>query len=137
MACTIRELKKSDCLELIKISKDEWKDNIRAVASILHRKQSGVLRCLVAEENDVIVGFIYAFVLPNGTLIPELLYVQPEHRKTGIGHSLLAALEKKSGCNCSMIFYHKTLRNYYQRQGYKVGENLEVAMKMLPAEESE
>ena len=41
-------------------------------------------KCYIAEFNSSIIGFIYGFVLPNGMLIPEYVYVKPNYRKNGI-----------------------------------------------------
>lgn len=90
-----------------------------------------VEKCLVAEVDGNIVGFVYGFILPNETLIPELMYINPHYRKKGIGSALIRQLEIHSNCAVSMIFYNKSLHEYYQKQGYQSGDNLEVAMKEI------
>lgn len=133
MECKILRAEKSDYIRLMDISEDEWRETIAAVAFTLIQNDNDVLRCYVAKRDGAIIGFIYAFLLPNQTLIPELLYIQPQYRKNGIGKALMNKLETESGCQNSMIFYHKSFRSYYESQGYTVGEMLEVALKELEA----
>ena len=95
-----------------------------------------VEKCYTAVYGDTILGFIYGFVLPNRLLIPEFVYVKPDYRKKGIAKELLVKLEKESACETSMIFYNKELRGHYQRLGYTVGDNLEVALKELNVDNS-
>ena len=109
---------------------DEWTPQVIITARALN-ENSKIEKCLIAESDGKIVGFIYGFVLPNKTLIPEFLYVTPNERKTGIGTELIKQLEIKSNCTASMIFYNKSLHNYYEKQGYQAGDNLEVAMKEI------
>ncbi len=98
---------------------------------MLREYDGQVIRMLLAFSDTDLVGFIYGFVLPNKLLIPELMYVKPQYRKTGIAHKLLSELERNSTCTTSMIFYNKTLHDFYRTQGYQVGENLEAAIKSL------
>ena len=93
--------------------------------------------CILALDGAKIVGYIYGFALPNKTLIPEFLYVLPAYRKNGIGKMLVEKLESSTNCISSMIFYHKSLRDYYCRMGYQVGDALEVAIKDIPNREGE
>lgn len=50
---------------------------------------------------------------------------------------LVEKLESSADCTASMIFYHKSLRDYYSKMGYQVGDALEVAMKGIPNREGE
>jgi len=43
----------------------------------------------------------------------------------------MEALEKSSGCLVSVIYYEKGLQNYYKRQEYDKGDDLEIALKNL------
>lgn len=72
-----------------------------------------VEKCLVAESNGNIVGFIYGSILPNEILISKFMYIKSHH---GIGSALIKQLEIRSNCTVSMIFYNKSLRAYYQKQ---------------------
>ena len=132
MEINIREYTKDDWFELITISDDEWADTIRSLSFSLLREYDGeILKTILAFCDEKIAGFIYGFILPNQALIPEFMYIKPECRHNRIAQKLLAELEKQSGCSASMIFYNKSLHDFYQNQGYLVGDNLEVAMKTL------
>lgn len=127
----IRKVKKSDYSKLLLISDDEWKGIVITAIKDIMQRQSDIELCLVAEVDDCLIGFVYGYILPNNVLIPEFLYVQNKYRKNGIGKRLLEELEFQSGCVSSMIFYNKNLHNYYKKQGYMAGNNLEIAMKDL------
>ena len=114
------------------ISDDEWSGAIlRLGQSILREYDGKVTKILLAFNGEDLVGFIYGFVLPNSVLIPEFMYVKPDQRKNGIAHHLLKALEDSSECSASMIFYNKSLHDFYAKQGYETGSGLETAMKEL------
>lgn len=130
MKITIRKFQKDDLLKFAELSSDEWKIAIKQIAVSL-LKTNDVELCLCAEIDNTIIGFVYAFILPNGTLIPELIYVKDEYRSKGYAKQLLKAVEEESGCSASMVFYNKELHSFYQKQGYQTGENVEVAMKNL------
>lgn len=135
MGVIIRPIKKTDLLSLECIANDEWASKLSMLAPSFAKCDGKIERCYVAEKSNELIGFIYGFVLPNGLLLPEMLYVRSEYRESGIGTRLLEYLEKESGCTSSMIFYNTTLHDYYAKRGYTVGENLETAMKSLvPAE---
>ena len=136
MGVIIRDYKTSDCFSLLSLSEDAWKSQIIATTMSI-KENSEVERCLVAESDGVIVGFIYGCVLPNKTLIPEFMYVKPCSRKRGFGVELVKQLEMRSNCTASMIFYNKTLHDYYEKQGYQAGDNLEVAMKEIGGRRNE
>ena len=130
MIVVIRDYKKNDRFALMCLSDDEWK--LQVISTVMSLKESGEIeKCLVAESDGAIVGFIYGFILPNKTLIPEFMYVKPNARKNGVGTELLRQLEICSDCTASMVFYNKALHSYYKKQGYQAGDNLEVAMKEI------
>lgn len=131
MSITIRKARKTDLLALASLADDEWEQKLSILAPSFAKCNGKIERCYVAVDSDHLLGFIYGFVLPNGLLLPEMLYVGSEYRKKGIGTKLLEYLESKSGCTSSMIFYNNTLHDYYAKRGYQVGENLETAMKNL------
>lgn len=125
------ELKRAfgDDIETIQNELRKWiKKNADTLSGVTHYS---IEKCLVAEADGDIVGFIYGFVLPNKTLIPEFMYVVPNARKNGVGAELIKQLELTSGCTASMIFYNKSLHCFYEHQGYLAGENLEVAVKEI------
>lgn len=137
MGIIIRGVRKTDYFDLACLADDEWEPKLSVIAPSFAKCDGKIERCYVAEESGKLVGFIYGFVLPNGLLLPEMLYVCSDYRKKGIGTLLLEHLEKESGCNSSMIFYNNSLHNYYSKRGYMVGENLEAAIKTLVPEEVE
>lgn len=117
-----------DASSLFNLSNDEWRVNHILISKSLQHSYNDEI-CCVALSEEKIVGYVDGFVLSNKTLIPHFLYVLPEYRTRGIGQGLLKKLEEESGCQCSMIYYNKTLHNYYENQGYSSGDNLEVAIK--------
>lgn len=133
MGIAIREYTKEDFPKLLLLSDDEWSTVHIGTASMLKQSDDKISRCYLAmdEDDQKVVGYIYGFVLPNKTLIPEFLYVLPEYRRKGIGKKLIQSLEDNSGCTASMIFYNKSLHDYYQKQEYITGDDLEIAMKEL------
>ena len=133
MEIEYRRFSKNDLWNLFTLSDDEWKGiHIELVKSLL-QAEGNIEQCFVAISDDKLAGYIYGFALPNGTLIPEFLYVLPEYRKHGIGKRLLCTLEENSGCCVSIIYYNNTLHDYYEKLGYSSGSNLEVAMKNIAA----
>ena len=128
-----RQYSTDDFLSLAALSDDEWQINHRNIAMSMLNANTKIELCFVATNAGKIIGYIYGFALPNGTLIPEFLYVLPEYRNMGVGKQLLSILEMHSGCCTSMIFYHKTLHNYYEKLGYSTGSNLEAAIKEIPS----
>ena len=133
----IRKYEKRDFQSLATISTDCWSINHKNIAKLMLNEEDTISQCRVAVlDGNNIIGYIYGFSLPNGMLIPEFLYVYDDYRHQGIGKMLLDDLERSSGCGASMIFYNKSLRDYYEEQGYLYGDNLEVAMKELfPSED--
>ena len=131
MSILIREFCDLDYTSLMMLSNDEWNIGISSITASLKGKKNNVESCLVAEDDKQIIGFIYGFILPNKTLITEFIYVIPNYRNKGVGRMLLEELEKRSACTVSMIFYNKTLREHYAKQGYVVGDSLETAIKRL------
>lgn len=132
MNLLIREYTTNDYVDLATITDDTWAVQIITLAADLKKNYDGkIIKLLLAYNNNELIGFIYGFILPNRTLIPEFMYVIPQYRNHGIAHRLLNSLEKKSGCTSSMIFYNKELHDFYQKQGYLSGDRLETAMKFL------
>lgn len=129
MEIVYRRFEKNDFLSLSTISDDEWKTAHLGTAKSMLCTAGNIEQCFVATIQNTLVGYIYGFALPNKTLIPEFLYVLPQYRKQGIGADLLKTLESNCNCSASMIFYHKSLHDYYAKLGYEEGSNLEIAMK--------
>lgn len=136
MKLVVRDYHKTDFSSLLSLAVDEWKEVICPTVMSM-KTDNTVEKCLVAEDNGNVVGFVYGFVLPNKTLLLEFLYVTPACRGNGIGVALIKELEIRSECNVSQIFYNKSLHKYYEKQGYQAGDNLEVAIKELGGSASE
>lgn len=109
----------------------QWFIALPGIIDSLQEDQGNQTVCYAAFDGPRIVGFVYSFIVCHKTLIPQLMVVSPDHRKSGIGKRLIAALEDGSGCSASLIYYHHDLRDYYASQGYMVGTEVEVAMKEL------
>lgn len=86
--------------------------------------------CFVAYEDEKLVGFIYGGVLCK-TLYPQYLYVIPSYRNNGLGKELLNTLENNTDCTASMVYYNRSLCDFYQKIGYHTGEELCVSLKMI------
>lgn len=110
---------------------DIWKNKIIEIAEGMENGDRKIEKCYVAETCDAVIGFIYGFVIPHKLLMPQMLYMLSEYRENGIGTQLLECFEKLSDCSCAIIFYHKTLHDYYSNRGYDTLENMETAMKEL------
>ena len=126
-----RPITKNEIIELANLSDDDWKILNKSIASSLQIEENRIEKCYVAVCDDCIIGYIYGFILPNGTLLPEFMYVKKEYRNCGVGYALLSKLEEESGCSVSRILYNKELHNHYKKLGYDAGDNLEVAIKAL------
>ena len=132
MSISIRLLVQTDYLKIIKLAPD---DDI--MSSILFSIAKVVKDCLDeisytygAFIDDELIGFIYGFVLPNKTLLPQYLYIGKKYRGKKIGRQLLETLEKESKCTCSIAYFEKGLSEYYSKQGYMIGDTL-VGLKEL------
>lgn len=132
MEIEYRRFSANDFLGITRLSDDEWAPTHASIANSMIHTTGDIEQCFVAISQSKVIGYIYGFVLPNGTLLPEFLYVLPAYRKQGVGAALLSKLEKESSCTASKIFYHRSLHHYYEKQGYSTGGNLEVAMKDIP-----
>ena len=106
-----------------------FKTNITNICSLKELDESTFV-AVVAVEDYRILGYAFGYILPSKTLLPMFLYVIPERRGQGIGVNITRRLEKESGCSCSMINFNADKREYYEKQGYIVGNQL-VAIKEL------
>ena len=103
--------------------------NITNICSLKELDENAYI-AIVAVEDYRILGYAFGYILPSKTLLPMFLYVIPERRGQGIGLNITKRLEKESGCHCSMIYFNADKREYYEKQGYKVGNQL-VALKEI------
>jgi GNAT superfamily N-acetyltransferase len=128
----IRLLKQDEYLLLMEIVPDDeiMQGMFLSIAKSIKDGFDGISYTYAAFADDLIIGFIYGFVLPNKALLPQYLYVDPQYRKQGIGRQLLETLESKSGCTTSIAYFEKSLSNYYAKQGYIIGDAV-VALKEL------
>jgi len=128
----IRKITADDYHLIREINTDDerMKALIVGVSNQIKDYSSDVLRAYVAVTRGKTVGFVYGFVLPNRLLLPQYMYLEPKFRGNYLGQALLEALEKDSGCVQAIIYFESPLSEYYQRQGYEVG-NAVVAMKAL------
>lgn len=133
MGVVYREYEKGDFLNLATIADDRFKVQHINIAKAMLKADNDIEKCILAVDNNEIVGYVYGFSLPSNMLIPEFLYVLPQHRNKGIARGLLSKLENSTSCTASTIFYHNSLHNLYAKMGYQAGENLEVAIKEIPA----
>jgi len=122
---------KLDLLRMVVELEDEWKNTIVQVLTALKRMPNKYEKIYLAISNGNVVGFIYGYILLNGALLPQFLYVDQEYRNKGIASNLLSMLEKDSNCTCSLVWYHKSLSDFYKNRDYDTGFNLEVAVKEL------
>ena len=49
-----------------------------------------VVHAYIAVIKGEVAGFVYGFVLPNGVLLPQYLYLKPKFRGKGMGKELLS-----------------------------------------------
>ena len=135
MGIELRKFEKSDFLNLASISNDKWEPVHCGLATSMLNATGEVEQCVLALDDTKIIGYIYGYALPNKNLIPEFLYVLPAYRGGGIGKMLVEELESSTDCTASIIYYNKSLHNYYSEMGYRVGDALEVAIKEISSRE--
>lgn len=133
MEINYRFFHRLDFIDLATLTNDEWKANHQNIAQSMLKSTGDIEKCLLAMDCEVgeIAGYVYGYLLPNKTLIPEFLFVKPKYRGYGIGKTLLSEFEIATGCTTSMVFYHKSLHDYYSKLGYQAGDALEVAIKEI------
>lgn len=127
---TVREFTLADFSRFLHFPPDEWSEAHSVTAHSL-LKQNPTERCVIAEEDAALVGYAHGFVLSNAALFIDFVYVTPAKRRSGVAPELIRALERSSGCREALVFFHKSLRGFYTRQGYETGTDLEAAVKPL------
>lgn len=127
----VRKISMLDVPELIILGNndDHYGIKVKLIVESFINSEDSLKSCFVAISDRSIVGFVYGFLTDNSTLFPQFLYVKPEYRKKGIGTKLMKTIETETECSVSIIYYHNSLHNYYKRQGYNSGDQLEVAIK--------
>lgn len=137
MEIKYRAFQRDDTISLMQLcSKTEWEFAVIEIAKSLI-KNIEIAKCYLAEKDYEVIGFVYGFALPNNLLVPHFIYVSPEYRKNGIAKKLLFMLEKESNCKNSIIYYNKSLHDYYSQCGYESSDALEVAQKELDGGKNE
>lgn len=128
----IRLLTKDDYLLIMEIAPDDevTMSMFLGIAKAIKDGFDGISYTYGAFIDGMIVGFIYGFVLPNKTLLPQYLYVATDYRGRKIGKQLLERFEQESQCTCAIAYFEEGLSKYYSEQGYIVGNTL-VALKNL------
>lgn len=134
----IRKFQMLDLAELETIcDKSDWYyPQISMTPAALLKYNAYRENCYVAYDGSTLIGYVYAGVLCN-TLYPQFMFVRETYRMQGVGTKLMDALEKGSGCSVSLIYYNKELSDYYRKQNYEIGTNLEVGMKQIGGEPNE
>ena len=110
---------------------DEWQKTFVSLYKALDQMPNSYEKLYMAISDGKVIGFVYGYTLPNKTLMPMFLHVDEKYRNQEIATNLLELLEKESKCVCSLIWYDKSLHNFYEKQSYDAGGNLEVAVKLL------
>jgi GNAT superfamily N-acetyltransferase len=74
-----------------------------------------------ARDGERLIGGIYGSVYWNGLEI-DTLWVDANHRGSGIGSRLLAEAEKFARDKAAVIAFFKTVeaRDFYEKRGYRV-----------------
>lgn len=126
-----REFGLADMSGLLGLAVGEWRVCIRDLEPLLKKYDGKQVKCYLAELEGSIVGLAVGFILPNKSLLPELIFVAEPYRGLGIGSKLMKTLEKHSGCNSSTIYYNKNMHDYFRNKGYLSSEQLEVAIKNI------
>jgi GNAT superfamily N-acetyltransferase len=95
------------------------------------RRSPPDFHCLVAEENDQLVGLVVYHFVPftyraKPNLIVKELYVADEHRSKGIGELLMKAVAQEAAqAGCGMMKWwvakwnHRSIQ-FYERLGAKI-----------------
>ena len=132
------EIRKCNILDLADFGglcdKDEYYYlQVSSTLPALLKYKAYLENCYVAYDGKTLVGYVYGGTLCD-TLYPQFMFVKNSHRNRGIGKMLMEKLEQGAGCDVSIIYYHKTLSEHYEKQGYEIGTNLEVAIKQIGGE---
>ena len=112
---------------------DEWQKTYVSLYKALEQMPNSYEKLYMAISDGKVIGFVYGYTLPNKTLMPMFLHVDEKYRNQGIATNLLELLEKESKCVCSLIWYDKSLHDFYESHNYDSGGNLEIAIKLLDA----
>jgi GNAT superfamily N-acetyltransferase len=95
------------------------------------RRSPPDFHCLVAEENEQLIGLLVYYFVPftyraKPNLIVKELYVADEHRSKGVGEMLMKAVaQEATQAGCSQIKWwvakwnHRSIQ-FYERLGAKI-----------------
>lgn len=130
----IRPVKRKDIADIVRIARKSAELSVRKGEDFWNVKElSRWIKdennvCLVATENDVIIGFITCLSNKSAHIASiENLYVKRLHRKQGIGKQLLEScikrLKKKGARYIFTLVKTKNTdaRKFFEKNGFKTG----------------
>lgn len=90
----------------------------------------------VAEDDQKIIGILFADATKTGAAILYAIEVLEEYRKNGIALNLMNKFESDAinkGINSVMTFYNNIegIEEFYKKFNYEIGTNLSTACKIL------
>ena len=88
----------------------------------------------VAVQKNEILGILYADATKTGTAIIFAIEVKAEYQRRGIASRLIQNFEKdavKDGIKSAIVFYNNKEQYFYQKNNFEIGDNLEIACKVL------
>lgn len=132
MGINIEKLDLQDAMKLTVLVEDNhWGRGIPAMAESILHDVSNTTIIYVAMDSELIIGFVYGFVSGTRALFPQFMYIKEAYRGQKIGSLLMHEMENGSGCSVSLIYYESHLHDYYKKQKYVTGDNLEAAIKTI------
>jgi GNAT superfamily N-acetyltransferase len=99
-----------------------------------HLRDDAPLRQYVALDRDRPVGWVRSIVVGEATWVSNM-FVEPSHRRRGIGRSLLARMladDRAHGANCSVLLASHAGALLYPRVGYETLGELLLYMPAKP-----
>ena len=103
-------------LDMVLNLEDEWRNTMFQLLHSISQCSNNYEKIYLALSEGKVIGLVYGYILKNGTLLPQFLYVDKAYRDKGIASELLDRLERSSNCTCSLVWYHKSLSEFYRKQ---------------------
>lgn len=129
--------------ELLPMIEKDWRENgidhdkvplQLNIPQYLDYDLMAILHIVTAREDDLLVGFMFAFVHPHimhsglGWCLINLYYLYPEYRGQGIGTAMLKALEKfLQSAKVGVVEASKKIghdHGLFERNGYKATDTV-------------